>query len=108
MKPKQRLDIKKRYLGAIITPQNKGEFIKRYKQDYITRIENQGNPEGYSDSEIAVLAKGYANFMVKREKKHLKAFLKGYKNYKLYGEVFPVMTVEMFENNISGSKTEEE
>lgn len=83
------------FLGPVITAGNRGKFLNRYRQDYITDIENKGNPEGLNDAELAILAKQYANFMVKKEKKHLKAFLKGQKFYKVYGRKYPVMTGEL-------------
>ena len=60
-----------------------------------------------------MMAKVYANTEIKRENKHLKAFLKGEKYYKIYGRVYPVVTKEILDqqekmNETPPEKTKEE
>lgn len=71
----------------------------RYKTDYLKKIENQGNPEGYNDQELAILAEVYAKEEVKREKKHLDAYLKGRPYYTYRDKKWPVLTTDLLEDN---------
>lgn len=71
--------------------------MEKYKGDYIKEIEEKGNPNKYNVHEITMLAETHAKLEVKKQQKHLKAYLKGKKFYKLYGRTFPVITPEIEE-----------
>lgn len=71
--------------------------MDKYRKEYVLKIAKEGNPDGYDGEEIDILAKRYANFEVKREQKHLKAYLKGKKFYKVYGRTYPVLTPQVIE-----------
>jgi hypothetical protein len=97
MSKKKREKVKKRFMGPLIDARNRIVYLERYREDFKKKIANSGNPDKLNVHEIDVLATGYANVEIKREKKHLKAFIRGHKFYKFYGRQYPVLTPEVFE-----------
>lgn len=81
-------------------------------KDYRDRVANKGNPDKLNTHEIEVLAMQYAKMEVSREKKHLKAYLKGERMYKSFGRTYPVLTPEVFEEqrqlDLKAEETQEE
>ena len=110
MSKKKKEKAKKQFLGALITKKKKKNYSEQYQKDYIEKIKNEGNPDNLSDEEIQVLARGYAFFQVRREMKHLKAYLKGQTSYKYRGKYFPVLSTESFkqQEQLTNSIKEEE
>lgn len=109
MSYKKREKAKKTFMGALITPMNRKVYFQQYFEDYLKKVENAGNPDKLNPIELSTLASGYANMEIKREEKHLKAFLKGSRYYKCYGQTYPVLTPQLFEqkahmdSNINGN-----
>ena len=81
--------------------------MEQYRKDYVEKNEKEGNPDNLSAEEIDVLAKGYAYFQVRREMKHLKAYLKGQTSYKYRGKYFPVISTETFKQQQQLKEEEE-
>lgn len=93
MSKKKREEAVKKYIGAVITPKNRRTFFQQYKKDFLKKIDNEGNPDQYNVHELDILSDQYANLEVNRNKKQLKAYLKGDRFFKFYGKTYPVMTV---------------
>lgn len=89
-----------KYLGNVVTPQNRRELMKNLKQAYIDQsnrryaAEKEGDldHEPPTEKELNYLAEAYAKFTVNKEQKHYKAYLEGKSFYKYRGQVFPVIT----------------
>ena len=86
------------YMGAVITPGNRRTFLENYKNDYIKRVENLGEKaENLNIHELTILSEQYAKDEVRREQKHLKSYLKGYKFYTYLKKRHRVLTDELLE-----------
>lgn len=96
MSYKKREKAKKLFMGPIITPKNRKKYFDQYLGDYLKRVENSGNPDKLNAQELSILGTGYANLEIQREKKHLKAHLKGFRYYKHKGQTYPVLTPQVF------------
>ena len=109
----QRRKETKSFMGVIITRKNKERLLQEWEEEYILSVAKRGNPDALTVEQIEENAKRFALFELKREKKHLKAFLKGQQFYKIYGKVYPVVTPEFVErqnamNQLAELKIEQE
>ncbi len=81
-------------MGPVITTQNKKLFYNQFKLDYLRKVADAGNPKGMNDQEIRILAEVYAQTEVKKQIKHLDAYIKGKDFYYLFGRRYDVITPE--------------
>lgn len=108
-----------RYLGNIITPQNRNQFaaaqaeyfIERYKQETAADLEKakqEGNDEQvrkideerFSDEYLAKVAHDFGRYQCNKEQKHYAAWEKGHKFFKFHGNQFPVLTEDMVNKDL--------
>lgn len=108
-KSKKQKAAKNKFMGPIITAQNRNEFIKQYKEQYLQKIDNEGNPDNLNELEMDLISTRYAKLMISKEKKHLKAYLKGssagYYNWR--GDRYPIMDTN-FMNRMKSYQEEQE
>ena len=67
-------------------------FFQTYRQDFIKKMENKGNPENLNVYELDILADTYGKLEVNRNKKQLKAYLKGNTSFTYHGRKYDVMS----------------
>lgn len=96
-KEKRKFRKRSGFIGPVITSGNRGVYFERFKKDWLLKIDGKGNPDKLSDSELDYLSDVYAKFEIKREQKHLKAYMKGAPYYKHAGQFFPVLTPQVLE-----------
>jgi len=88
------------FLGNIITAENRREFMNKhveaYKENYlkIQKQEEEDDVPPPPEDVLHKMAVKYAKEMVAREKKQLKAFIKGKKSYTYKNQTYPVITDE--------------
>lgn len=91
MKKKKGQEVRKSFMGPIITGKNRKEYLEKFRQDFILNVAKAGNPKGYNQYEIEKLSMEWAMFEVRREMKHLEAYIKGKSSYTIYGRKYPVL-----------------
>jgi hypothetical protein len=79
------------FVGDFITPDNLNRF-KKVQYDFAIE-------QGYTEEE----AENYVKFVVGKERKHYKAWLKGHPNYSYRGTIYKVETVADIEKRLSES-----
>lgn len=88
----------RKFFGREITPTNRNsvrnEFFEHFLNVEINREEFKELKEKSTNDEILKLALFYANFNVRKEQIHYKAFLKGKKRFVYKGIKYPVMTFD--------------
>lgn len=108
-----------KYLGNIITPQNRNQFAnaqaeyftERYKQETAADLEKakaEGNDERvrqideerFSDESLAKVAHDFGRYQCNKEQKHYEAWEKGQQFFKFHGNQFPVLTEEMVNKDL--------
>lgn len=91
-----------KYLGSMITPENRFEFErnqkKLYKQNYLDKVEEE---ERGSEEQIERMASDYARYQSNKEIKHFKAWLMGKDVYSYRGTRFPVLTESLLKETSS-------
>lgn len=90
-----------KYLGNIITSENRNEYIKQQKEAYISRYKPKEGEEPLTESELEKQAYDFAKLMVKKSQLELKAYIKGDKFFKYKGSFVPVMTEEFIRSTKS-------
>lgn len=81
----------------MITPKNRREIRQNFKENWIKRNENAGNPDNLTPEEIDRISNIVSNHQVRMEQKHHKAWLKGRTSFKYLSEIHPVLTPEIME-----------
>lgn len=108
-----------KYLGNIITPQNRNQFanaqaeyfVERYKQE--TEADRQKaieegddekvrklDEERFSDIDLQKVAQDFGRYQCNKEQKHYESWEKGYKFFKFHGNQFPVLTEDMVNKDL--------
>lgn len=92
---------KSKYLGSIITPENRLQYISEQKKAYISRYSPKEGEEPLTDEELEDKAYKFAKHMAQKSQLELKAYLKGQTTFKHKGAILPVMTDDFIRNTHS-------
>lgn len=79
------------FCGPLITPKNRRQYLENYKTIFYEQIKGNEEYEGLGEEKLKETAEKYAKLEVQRESAHLKAWLKGKKNYKFKNKFFIVL-----------------
>lgn len=92
---------KSEFVGSVITPDKRWEFINAHKENFIRNYKPKKGEEELTERELDILAEQSARKLVNRANKELKAYIKGNSFFKYKGVHAPVMTEEYLKNTNS-------
>lgn len=75
------------FYGDVVTPANRRAYMKAYRMDYLIH-----NKDHEDRDLIEKEAEWYPKYVVEKEKRHLKAYIKGKQFYKYKGKTYFVLS----------------